>query len=252
MAPPRPGRPHRARARTDVPRRRRLPSPGGRGWSAGPGGRSRPGAPQSCCGSSSSHSRPDRPPPRTARLGRLRCRARPLPPGRDWRGGSRRWRRPLPPPAEAEPGGAERGARPPPSLPPAGRAEGARGGGAAESEGGPSRQQARQPAGVREPGRFPSGGMLKIPNSVFLKTSRLFPEVFAAAFPRLSALSREAAGEGRACGTAGTAARSDPAAGRGAGRERQCPRDCGGEKRQGRAASAVARRVTNVRQNSEK
>lgn len=36
-------------------------SPGGRGWSAGPGGRSRPGAPPSCCGSSWPQGRPSCP-----------------------------------------------------------------------------------------------------------------------------------------------------------------------------------------------
>lgn len=135
--PPRPGQPHRSgrpKPRPGVPRRR--PSPDGKGWYAGPGGRSRPGVPLSCYGSSSPHSRPARH-LRASRLSRVGCRARPLSPGSDQRGGCRRWRRPPPSLPAWATGGA-------PACPPAG--------GAGRGEPASSLRAGRRTAGPRRGG----------------------------------------------------------------------------------------------------
>lgn len=76
-----------------------CPSPGGRGWSAGPGGRSRPGAPPSCCGSSWPRGRPGCPAqPRSGRRHPEMAAASPRPHGGMGRARPGSGRRPQAPP----------------------------------------------------------------------------------------------------------------------------------------------------------
>lgn len=220
--PPGPRLPLAPAGRTAPGVPRRPPSPGGRGWSAGPGGRSRPGAPPSCCGSSWPHGRSAGPPAAPRFAASAAPAARPAPARRSRsarrlpemaaassRPAGRPAGRPVHQPALPPAGGAGRGGTPGLGPPPSGRAGERRVPGAAgvgEGEGGLSRrrnerEQAREPADPspsREQGRFAAGGVLEIPNSAFVKNQQTFPCGVCSCFAKPLRAALGAAGERRA------------------------------------------------------